>query len=237
MRYFDGEERTGRTRKGGPTGGDYYCADGWLQIGNRDLPTTWDADVVSESYRPNRRAMRIAPGMDGALVARLDLIRNDEITIWCGDGCKGIPIPWTWETRSTWSVARRWDPVAPASREFASGGEEGRGSAALERARSDPMYRAEEAQENGPAVDGREEVRSRGQAALVPGMLLRAVAPRDSGWHLSLEFDEMPQLQQFLVRLSRSGPVADIREAPQYRARSTNGRWSDVVYVRFDRGE
>ena len=87
--------------------------------------------------------------------------------------------------------------------------------------------------ENGPPIAGEGEVRARGLAALVPGMLLRAVSPRDSGWHLSLEFEELPQLESFLVRLSQSGSVDQIREAPHYRARSTNGRWIDVVYVRY----
>ncbi len=79
-------------------------------------------------------------------------------------------------------------------------------------------------------------MRARGLAALVPGMLLLAVAPHDSGWRLSLEFEELRQLREFLLRLSQSGLVAELREAPHYRARSTNGRWSDVVYVRVERG-
>ena len=76
-------------------------------------------------------------------------------------------------------------------------------------------------------------MRTRGLAALLPGMLLRGVTPRDSGWHLSLEFGELPQLDRFLVRLAQSGEVAEIHVAPLYRARSTEGRWIDVVYVRY----
>lgn len=64
-------------------------------------------------------------------------------------------------------------------------------------------------------------------------MLLNAVAPRDSGWQLSLEFDDLAQRQAYMVRLSLSGPVAEIRVAPLYRAKTTTGRWIDVVYVRY----
>lgn len=233
VRYLDGEERTGRARKGGGYRGDYYCEDGWLQVGDRNLPHVWDDEVAPASFRANRRALRVAPGRDGALVARLDLISYDELVIWCGDGCKGIPLPFTWETRSQWSAARRWDPEAPAPHVGASARGEPRTRAAHARSRGDRISLEEQALAQGPAIDGQEEMRTRGLAALLPGMLLRGVTPRDSGWHLSLEFGELPQLDRFLVRLAQSGEVAEIHVAPLYRARSTEGRWIDVVYVRY----
>jgi hypothetical protein len=145
-------------------------------VGDRDFPSTWDAEARSHGLLPRGRALRVAPGKGGALVARLDLTRYDEITVLCGDGCRGFP-----------------------------------------------------------QVEGEEAMRARGQAALSPGILLRAAAPRDSGWHLSLEFEDLPQLEHLLVRLSQSGPVTEIRMAPLDRARTPNGRLVDVVYVRYER--
>lgn len=235
VRFADGEERQGRARRGtGPYAGDFYCADGWLQVGDRYMPTKWDAEVRAAGFFPRRRALRIAPGKDGALVARLDLTSYDDFPIWCGDGCRGIPLPWTWETRSSWSAARRWDPDSPSPRAAARVRAEAARRADLAKAKEDPVYREEQALENGPVVAGEGEMRKRGLAALLPGMLLRGVAPRDSGWQLSLEFEELSQLHEFMVRLSQSGPVAEIKVAPLYRARTTTGRWTDVVYVRYE---
>lgn len=234
VRYTNGEERHGRARRGGPYDGDFYCADGWLQVGDRYMPNRWDDEELSRGFFPRRRGLRVAPGKDGALVARLDLTRYDEFTIWCGDGCKGIPLPWTFETRSSWSAAHRWSPDALRAHASRAGRVNATAAAAPANALDDRLAREEAALENGVPVAGLGEVRARALGALVPGMLLKAVAPRDSGWQLSLEFDELSQLQSYMVRLSQGGPVAEIRVAPLYRAKTPAGRWVDVVYVRYE---
>jgi hypothetical protein len=106
----DGTEQTGRLRRGSPSGGDYYCEDGWLHIANRNISNQFDDDAENTESRPNRRAMRVAKTLDGALVARLDFVSYSEVTVWCGDGCKGFPVPGTSRTRSQWSAAEPWDP-------------------------------------------------------------------------------------------------------------------------------
>lgn len=237
VRYANGEERRGRARRGGPYDGDFYCADGWLQVGDRYMPNRWDDEGRSPGFVPRRRGLRIAPGTDGALVARLDLTGYDEFTVWCGDGCKGIPLPWTFETRSSWSAAHRWSPGAPRAHASTQGGASAPAGAAPASALDDRLAREEAALENGTPVAGVGEVRARGLGALVPGMQLKAVAPRDSGWQLSLEFDDLPQLQSYMVRLSQEGPVAEIRVAPLYRAKTPAGRWIDVVYVRYEQAK
>jgi hypothetical protein len=38
-----------------------------------------------------------------------------------------------------------------------------------------------------------------------------------------------------MERLSHAGPVAEIKILPLYRAKTTDGHWTDVVYVRYER--
>ena len=232
--YLDGRTVEKRLVKGSTYAGDYFCDDGWFHVGSRDIASKWDSEVASDGFFAQRHAMRVAPANGGALVARLDRIDYDEFTVWCGDGCKGIPLPWTFETRSTWSRAERWEEGATRPSVVAQEREEGRRAAALERLQRDPVYRAHEELENGPPVAGLDEARKRVMAAVVPGTLARAVAPRDSGWHVSLQYDGNPQLVEFMERLSQSGPVAELRHESLYRGRTPDGKWTTVVYVRYE---
>ncbi|HEX4931769.1 MAG TPA: hypothetical protein VFV33_01240, partial [Gemmatimonadaceae bacterium] len=232
--YLDGGTVEKRLVKGSEYAGDYHCGDGWLHLLSRDIPDRWDAEVKSGDFFAKRRAMRIAVGADGRLVGRLDRIDYDEFAVWCGDGCQGIALPWTFETRSTWSAAQRWEEGAPRPSVVAQEQAEARQAAERARLQQDPLYRENEALENGPPVAGQAEARQRVMAAVVPGMLVRAVAPRDSGWHLSLEYESNPQLVEFMERLSQSGPVAEIRHESLYRGRMPSGRWTTVVYVRYE---
>lgn len=232
--YRDSISRTGTLQKGTPWSGDYYCDDGWLGIGDRDFPTTWDKDMASGDFYPKRHAMMLAPNEDGALVARLDFIDYNEFTVWCGDGCKGFPIPGTFETRSVWSRAEKFDPDLPPPVARERQRMVAQKEAALEQARHDRVWQEEQLLENGPPDPERDLVRKRALAALVPGMLLRGVGPTQGGWHLSLEFDELNQLEQFMERVAGSGPVAELKVAPLYRARTTTGRTTDVVFIRYE---
>jgi hypothetical protein len=225
--YVDGRTHEQRLQKGTPYSRDYHCEDGWLHISAGEISNRFDAEVASVGFYAQRHAMRIARSRSGALVARLDRIDYDEFYVWCGDGCKGFPLPWTFETRSTWSQAKRWIAGTPRPSVVRREREEAR-------LKADPVYQENQRLENGEPVAGQPEARRRVSAALVPGMLLRAVAPRDSGWHLSLEFEELSQLAQFMERLSQSGPVAELKVLPLYRAKTTNGHWIDVVYVRYE---
>jgi len=232
--YLDGRTHSKRLAKGTPYSGDYHCEDGWLHVRAGEISDRWDAEVASEGFFARRHAMRIARGKDGAIVARLDRIDYDEFTVWCGDGCKGIPLPWTFNTRSTWSAAEQWAPGATRPGVVARQRGEERKRTEARRLQDDPVYQEEQRLEHGEPVAGQDDARKRALAALVPGMLLRAAAPRDSGWHLSLEFAERHHLESFMVRLSQSGPVAELRILPLYRAKTTTGRWTDVVYVRYE---
>lgn len=226
--YLDGRTHDRRLQKGTPYAHDYHCEDGWLHINAGAISDRFDAEVASEGFYAKRHAMRIARSKSGALVSRLDRIDYEEFYVWCGDGCKGFPLPWTFETRSTWSRTERWREGTPRP----SVARRQREEAQL---KADPVYQENQRLENGEPVAGQPEARKRATDALVPGVWLRAVAPRDSGWHLSLEFEELPQLVQYMESLSHSGPVAELKILPLYRAKTTNGHWIDVVYVRYER--
>jgi len=233
--YVDGRTYEKRLLKGSQYARDYHCEDGWLHVRAGEISDRFDDEVASEGFHAKRHEMRLARRKDGALVARLDRIDYDEFTVWCGDGCRGIPLPWTFTTRSTWSAAEPWVEGAPRPSVARRQGEEAQQRATEQSLQGDRLYREEQRLENGDPVAGESDARRRASAALLPGMLLRAVAPRDSGWHLSLEFEALPQLERFMERLSQAGPVAEIKILPLYRAKTTDGHWTDVVYVRYER--
>ncbi|MEO7361677.1 MAG: hypothetical protein ABI120_15205 [Gemmatimonadaceae bacterium] len=136
---------TAHLTKGSPYTGDYFCEDGWLQLSNSSIPNLWDADITASQFFPRRHAFRVAPGANKALVARLDFIDFEEFTVWCGDGCKGFPLPWTFETHSTWSRARAWNADGVSSYED---GVEQQGTQ-LPAFMNDRLAREEQALENG----------------------------------------------------------------------------------------
>lgn len=225
VQRVDGSVAKGTMRKEGERAGDYQCADGWIVLRDRDLPNTWDSDVLEPDEHPRRRAMRVASTTTGDLVARLDMIDFDEFTVWCGDGCKGIPLPWTFTRRSGWSTARQYD----SSEAHPTGTTPDR----QQQVPADRLGREEQELENGPPIPGLETVRRRAMAALPPGVTLRGVGQREQGWHVSVEFAELSQLEHFMVQLEQSGNVSEIHVAPLYRGKRPDGRWADVVYVRF----
>jgi hypothetical protein len=231
--YRDSVEKTGVLRKGNAYDGDYYCDGGWLRMGETKSPSLWDAEVRTDDFYPKRHAFRLAPNEDGALVARLDFTDYAEFTVWCGDGCKGIPLPGTFETRSIWTMAEKFDPELPPPVARERQRAIAQTAAELERARNDRVWQEEQLAENGPPDPEKDLVRQRAVSALVPGMLLLGVGPTQGGWHLSLEFDELYQLEQYMVRLQGSGPVAELRVAPLFRTKMTTGRTTDVVFIRY----
>ncbi len=223
----------GSLTKGTAWSGDDNGEDGWLMVGDGKLANSVDAEVKAEAFRPQRRHPRLTPTTDGAVVARRDGTDYGEFTVWCGDGCRGIPLPWSFPTRSAWSMAEPFDPDAPSPVARRRQQEHEEQVSALDRARRDRVWQDAQLLENGPPDPAMERVRTRALAALVPGMLLRGVGPRDVGWHLRLEFAELYQLEQFVERRKGSGPEQELRVAPLYRTKTTQGRWTAVVFIRY----
>lgn len=99
---------TVRLRKGR----DFTCADGWLVPSYPQwLPSYADDSLAARARGAGRTSMMLATGDAGALIGRLDHHTYDEFTVWCGDGCKGIPLPWTWRTSHRWYRAAVVNPA------------------------------------------------------------------------------------------------------------------------------
>ncbi len=231
--YVDGRQHQQRLVNGTASSGDYRCEDGWLHTRADLLSDRYDAEVTTDGFYPKRRTIRIGRARDGALVALLERTDYDEFAVWCGDGCKGIPLPLTFTTRSTWSKAVPWKAGEPRPNVVASAFMDRRPRRDAERLLDERIAREEALLENGPVVAGQAEAQTRVNAAEVPGLRVRGVSPRDSGWHVTLDFSEPEQFEQFMQRLARSGPVAELRSVPLYRGKLFNGRWTDVVYLRY----
>lgn len=231
--YRDSVSQRGWLRRGGPSEGDYFCEDGWLKVGDHRIPRTWDGDVTDAGFFPRRKAFWVAPNEGKGLVGRLQFIDFEQFNVWCGDGCRGFAIPGTFTHKETWSLAEPFDPDLPPPVARRREAERQRELAELERAKHSRLYQEEQLLENGPPDPERESVRARALRALVDGMLLNGVGRSQGGFNLSLEFDEEWQLEQFMTRFQGTGPVAEIGPAPHYRARTSDGHWTDVVFVRL----
>ncbi len=231
--YQDSVSVSGTLRRGGPWHGDYYCEEGWLKVRDARIPQTWDAEMKDGEFFPRRHLFWVAPNKAGALVARLQFIDFEEFGLWCGDGCKGFPIPGTFEYRETWSLAEAFDPDLPAPIARQREAERQEGVAALEAAKRDRRYQEVQLLENGPPDPELETVRRRALLSLPEGVLLRGVSRHTNRFHLSVEFEAMYQLENFLERLGGSGPVDELGIAPLFRGKTTKGTWVDVVYVRY----
>jgi hypothetical protein len=232
--YVDGRHQERRLQKGAKYSGDFFCDDGWLQLGDGSVSARFDEEVASQEFFAKRRAMRIAIGRGGAIVARLDRTDYDEFTVWCGDGCKGIPLPWTFTTRSTWSRSEPWLAGKPKPSSAQRAPDDARTAAAEAEQRDQRLLREIALLENGPPATGEADVRKRVTAALAPGMLLIALTEHGTRWHASVEFDEPAQLMEFMERLPQSGAVAELGRVPRSQNKSSNGRWTDVVYLRYE---
>jgi hypothetical protein len=90
---------------------EFECGDGWLEPRYpRSFPNSASDDAIAHQRQSGRSSLRIAAGAKGALVGRLDHHTYDEFNVWCGDGCKGFPVPWTWRTSHRWYRAAVVDP-------------------------------------------------------------------------------------------------------------------------------
>lgn len=229
----DGSVVERRLQRGArPYGGDYWCDDGWLRLGG-DISARWDSAVNVNGFYARRHAMYLATGREGALVTKLEHTDYDEFTVWCGDGCKGIPLPWTFRTRTTWHRAEAWPEGAPRPAAIAETMAAERRAQELARAKNDPVYLENERLEQGEPAAGSADARRRVEAVLPKAIRLLAVAPRDSGWSLSIEYDDDAQLPGFLVDLQQSGPVVEIRRDKLVRGITPEGRKTGAVYVRW----
>lgn len=120
---------------------DYDCRAGWLRP--RDADEMFPS-FVKGSERTYRHDFLITTDDRGRLVGRHSVLDFSEFTVWCGDGCKGFPIPWTIRRTVTWSfLPERPEPVV-------AGGDGDEGTAEEHDPVSERLAAEEAALEQGP---------------------------------------------------------------------------------------
>ena len=108
LHRFDGSHDTVTVR----IGNAYVCTGGWLRPANAGemfAGRPYDA----EGNRANRNDFDIAVDGDGDLVGRRTATTYDQFDVWCGDGCRGFPLPWTFRDHVVWSTLAPPDGTVP----------------------------------------------------------------------------------------------------------------------------
>lgn len=117
---------------------DYRCASGWLipsgDVWLRELDAE---DSLRYADDPKHQAFTLAIAADsrGPLVGRLHTRSWSQVDVWCGDGCRGFPLPWTISHETRWLTLRVARGASPdAARDDPTPDEVARRTAAAERA-------------------------------------------------------------------------------------------------------
>lgn len=98
-------------------GKDYECQNGFLETEwpYFAVPLNRLTDAIPDNDQ-FEKSLSFAKNEMGELVIRTNTRHWKGFTVWCGDGCKDVPIPFTSRTRYKWS---RWPiaaiPMAPSS--------------------------------------------------------------------------------------------------------------------------
>ena len=95
--------------------GDYQCEQGWLQSSWPNGTPMRDADDTD--WRGLNKTLNFAKNRAGELVVRTDIERWKQFSVWCGDGCKYVQIPFTRETTYEWA---RWSSAKTPTFESAA---------------------------------------------------------------------------------------------------------------------
>lgn len=185
----------------------YRCEDGWLVPAFPAQGLVSDGTYKSpEVLRGAERMVHVAAAKDGALVARLETTTHNEVALWCGDGCKRMRVPFSAKSLVRWERQARLDVDVS------------------EIDPDDPRLR----------LDPR-EVRAarRIRAALPPHVVLRAVSPRDDGWHVSIDVADPAMLVELLATLNHTPGIADARVERPYETLRLEGVWSELLWLRI----
>ncbi len=96
---------------------DYQCNQGWLKSNwPNGTPMRNSADT---DWRGLVKTLNFAKNLGGELVTRTDVARWQEFSVWCGDGCKYVRIPFTREITYEWSrldsaQISKLEPISPS---------------------------------------------------------------------------------------------------------------------------
>jgi hypothetical protein len=105
IRLYDGSGATNETHLKRVKDKDYKCQNGFLETAwpAEERPNRLD-DAIPENYG-FEKSLSFAKYKTGELVMRTNIRRWKEVSVWCGDGCRYVPIPFTSRTHYKWS---RW---------------------------------------------------------------------------------------------------------------------------------
>lgn len=203
----------------------YDCDAGWfhprraaglmddIKAPGRDSPNAREPDE-----RTHRYEFHITSDDKGQLVGRLEDINFSNFWVWCGDGCKGLPLPWSIR-RNVW-----WSFLPDSSVPVVTPGP---------RTPQDERLLAEErAQENGPGltpIEGWVDRAVRG-AVRSPASIL-GTGPNPEGLHVSILVPDSTWVPQVVERFRGLAGVRGAREARLYASFDEARRWHTVVYV------
>lgn len=103
IRLYDSLGATNETPLKRVKGTDYKCQNGFLE-------TEWPAEVRldrSDDAIPENhgfeKSLSFAKNNKGELAMRTNIRHWKEVPVWCGDGCRYVPIPFTSRIRYKWS--------------------------------------------------------------------------------------------------------------------------------------
>lgn len=209
--------------------GNYSCASGWIE-----LRYDWEYLVRPEPGQADERyrrwEFRVAADDEGALVGRLVERSFRQFDVWCGDGCKGFPIPGTGQRSVVY--ARLLDSSAPPQPDTPL---PGRRRVVSEDERSARLAAEEAALEQGPPPPPlAARVRTVVAGALPPSVQLLAVTVRGDSAKLSLALPAAEALPILLRRLQATPGVRRAVQDPLERSRTADGGWGFSVWVHLE---
>lgn len=196
----------------------------WVQrelIWNRLFrPSLSDEDSLRSMNDPTRQefSLAIAGDTTGSLIARVRILSWAQFDVWCGDGCKGFPLPWSVERRSRWEylgTTRRQPLGVP----------------------DDDLRRKVAAEERALEL-GEQAVRPIGierlvRAMMPPGSEIVATTPDGAGYRMSVIVPKDTDMPDLLGRLINTQGLTGARQLPHYGGWTMEPprRWRTVLWV------
>lgn len=206
----------------------YDCESGWLHpndaagiLDDIKAPGRDSPNARPRDDRTHRYEFHITSNRSGQLVGKLEDISFTQFDVWCGDGCKGFPLPWSLRREVQWLVLP--DTAEPvAARPSPSGADQ-------------RLLAAERALENGPGltpIEGWLDRAVRGAVRAPIGIL--GTGPKPEGLHVSIVVPDSTWVPQVVQRFRGLTGVRDAWEAPHYKSFDEERRWHTVVMVAPD---
>lgn len=202
-------------------GQHYDCASGWIiPRGTIMLADLSDEDSLRSMNDPTRQefSLAIAGDTTGSLIARVRILSWAQFDVWCGDGCKGFPLPWSVERRSRWEylgTTRRQPLGVP----------------------DDDLRRKVAAEERALEL-GEQAVRPIGierlvRAMMPPGSEIVATTPDGAGYRMSVIVPKDTDMPDLLGRLINTQGLTGARQLPHYGGWTMEPprRWRTVLWV------